>query len=176
MSANATEAPEPAALAWTTANQEYLRTGLARLRLLLERRILWQRKVWKREFARESQSFQGLIITDAEADLLLNPDDAAAEAHFYEHDDGARAISRKLSEGTRTRDGAAQTRSGLPALEIVARLFQLGPFECDVLLLCLAPEIDASFERLYAYVQDDATRKYPTANLAVQILDRKSVV
>ena len=152
------------------ANQEYLRTGLARLRLLLERRILWQRRVWKHSLAKESQSFQGLVITDFEADLLLNPDDAAAEMQFYEHDDDALAISRKLSELAHPVDGTAQMGPGLPAIEIVARLFHLGPFERDVLLLCLAAEIDSAFERLYAYVQDDANRKYPTANLAVQIL------
>jgi len=152
-------------MTWSAANQEYLRSGLARLRLLLERRILWQRKVWKSGLAKESQSsFQGLIITDSEADLLLNPDEAAAEAHFYEHDDDARAISRRLSEETQILNGTP------PALEIVTHLFHLGPFERDVLLLCLAPDIDAGFERLYAYVQDDANRKYPTAHVAVQIL------
>jgi len=38
-----------------------------------------------------------------------------------------------------------------------------------VLLLCLAPEIDPTFERLYAYVQDDITRKYVTPYLAVSL-------
>ena len=158
---------------WSSANRDYLRTGLARLRLLLERRMLWLRKVWKRSLARESQSFQGLVITDSEADLLLNGDDAAAESLFYEHDDEARAISLKLSEQQLLLNDTAQARlagHGHPALEIVARLFHLGQFERDVLLLCLAPEIDPSFERLYAYLQDDANRKYPTANLAVQVL------
>jgi Winged helix domain, variant/ATPase family associated with various cellular activities (AAA) len=170
MSAIETQVADIAAVTWSTANQEYLRTGLARLRLLLERRILWQRKVWKHSLAKEPQSFQGLIITDSEADLLLNPDDADAEVHFYEHDAAARAISQKVSELTHPAEETAQGRSGLPALEIVARLFHLGQFERDVVLLCLAAEIDAGFERLYAYVQDDANRKYPTANLAVQIL------
>ncbi len=173
MSAIETQLAEPAAVAWSTANQDYLRTGLARLRLLLERRILWQRTVWKQSLAKESQGFQGLVITDSEADLLLNANDPAAEAHFYDHDDDARSISQRLSEPLRSVDGEPQpslSPAGLPALEIVARLFRLGPFERDVLLLCLAPEIDAGFERLYAYVQDDVNRKYPTANLAVQVL------
>src|SRR5260370_14794709 len=132
--------------------------------------MLWQRKVWKHSLAKDSQSFQGLVITDSEADLLLNPDDADAEVHFYEHDDAARAISQKLSELTQGAEEAAQGRSGLPALEVVARLFHLGQFERDVLLLCLAAEIGAAFERLYAYLKDEANRKYPAANLAVQIL------
>jgi hypothetical protein len=170
MSGIETQPVEATAVTWSTANHEYLKTGLARLRVLLERRVLWQRKIWKHSLANEAQSFQGLVITDSEADLLLHPDDVDAEVHFYEQDDDARAISRKVSELTHLAEEAAQARSSLPALEIVARLFHLGPFERDVLLLCLAAEVDAGFERLYAYVQDDANRKYPTANLAVQIL------
>ena len=119
MSVVETQVAEPVGVAWSTANQEYLRTGLTRLRLLLERRILWQRRVWNHSLAKESQSFQGLVITDSEVDLLLNPDDAAAEAHFYEHDDDARAISGKLLELTNPVDGTPQVGPGLPAIEIV---------------------------------------------------------
>jgi ATP-dependent 26S proteasome regulatory subunit len=37
------------------------------------------------------------------------------------------------------------------------------------MMLCLAPEIDPTFERLFAYVQDDVTRKYVTAHLALSL-------
>jgi Winged helix domain, variant/ATPase family associated with various cellular activities (AAA) len=161
-----------ATLGWPGANQEYLGARLDRLRLLLQRRTIWLRKVWKRDLALEAQNFQGLVITDTEADLLLNTD-GAAEARFYEQDDEARNISLMLSEPKLHISEAAQAvfaAQGSPALEILGRLFHLGLFELDVLLLCLAPEIDSSFERLYAYIQDDAMRKYPTANLAVQML------
>ena len=58
-----------------------------------------------------------------------------------------------------------------PALDLLARHFQLTPFEQDVLFLCLAPDLDPAFERLYAYVQDDATRKYATPHLALALFD-----
>jgi predicted nucleic acid-binding protein len=64
---------------------------------------------------------------------------------------------------------AARAAGGPPALEILSGLFQLGTFDRDVLLLCLAPAIDVNFERLYAYVHDDATRKWPTLGLAAQL-------
>jgi hypothetical protein len=51
-------------------------------------------------------------------------------------------------------------------------MFELSRFERAVLVLCLAPEFDASFERLYAYLQDDATRRYPTPQLAIDVLAR----
>src|SRR5438874_5207976 len=155
---------------WSAANHQYLKAELGRLRLLVQRRVLWLRKLWKRELAPELQNFQGLAITDADADLLLGSNAAAAEQCFYEEDEEAREIARKLAEQQLLIRDAVQSiaaTEGPPALEILARLFRLGDFERDVLLLCLAPEIDPGFERLYAYVQDDATRKYPTPNLAV---------
>ncbi|MGH2403083.1 MAG: ATP-binding protein, partial [bacterium] len=39
----------------------------------------------------------------------------------------------------------------------------------QVLFLCLAPELDPTFERLYAYVQNDVSRKYPTPHLALTL-------
>src|SRR5262249_29243612 len=56
------------------------------------------------------------------------------------------------------------------AIEALVHLFGLSRFERNVLLLCLAPGIDPAFERLYAYVQDDATRKYATPQLALALL------
>ena len=57
-----------------------------------------------------------------------------------------------------------------PALVVLQRLFRLGDFERDVLLLCLAPELDAGIELLYAYVQDDATRRHATPALALALI------
>lgn len=52
----------------------------------------------------------------------------------------------------------------------LGELFGLGRFEQDLLLLCLAPELDSRFAHLYAYLQDDPARQAPTAGLAVQLL------
>lgn len=62
------------------------------------------------------------------------------------------------------RDGAY-----LPLLKL-ARLYDLSPFERNVLLLALAPELDRRYERCYAYIQDDVTRKRPAVDLALQLL------
>jgi hypothetical protein len=56
------------------------------------------------------------------------------------------------------------------ALGTLARAYSLAPFDLDVLLLALGPEIDLRYERVYAYLQDDATRKRPTVNLALELL------
>ena len=48
--------------------------------------------------------------------------------------------------------------------------FGLSPFEADVVLIALAPEIDLRYERLFAYLNDDATRKRPTIDLLLTLL------
>lgn len=52
----------------------------------------------------------------------------------------------------------------------VVERFGLSPFEADVVLIALAPEIDLRYERLFAYLNDDATRKRPTVDLALTLL------
>ncbi len=55
-------------------------------------------------------------------------------------------------------------------LDILARSFHLTTFDIDVILICLAAEIDLRYERLYAYLQDDVTRKRPSVDLILNLL------
>lgn len=52
----------------------------------------------------------------------------------------------------------------------LARAFGLSSFESDVVLLALAPELDLRFERIYAYIQDDVSRRRPSVDLALRLL------
>ena len=47
--------------------------------------------------------------------------------------------------------------------------FSLSPIEQDILLLAVAPEIDLKYETLFAYLNNDITRKWPTFDLALRI-------
>src|SRR4029450_4157357 len=51
-------------------------------------------------------------------------------------------------------------------------LFHLSPFDVDALLICLAPEIHLKFEKLYAYLQDNLTKKRPSVDLVLGLLCR----
>jgi len=46
----------------------------------------------------------------------------------------------------------------------------LSPFDLDVLIVALAPEVDLRYERIYAYLQNDVTRRRPTVDLALNLL------
>jgi SpoVK/Ycf46/Vps4 family AAA+-type ATPase len=154
---------------WQDANREHLDAELSRLRLTLHRRILWLRQLWKRD---PLQGFREWVISDTDADRLLAGNRQENAAEFYRQDPAAVQLSREIATQTENAESAtlrANAAGSPPALEILARLFHLDDFDREVLVLCLAPELDPAFERLYAYVQDDATRKFPTAHLALDL-------
>jgi len=51
----------------------------------------------------------------------------------------------------------------------LADAFGLTRFDTDVVLTCLAPEIDRRFGRLYAYLHDDVTRRAPSVDLVLTL-------
>lgn len=87
------------------------------------------------------------------------------------HEEPERLLSRPLAElafGPRTTAGKVAWRSR--GLERAARACQLTHFDTAVLLMVTAPEIDPRYERIYAYLQDDITRRRPTIALALDLL------
>ncbi|MCE5259184.1 MAG: ATP-binding protein [Chloroflexi bacterium] len=99
-------------------------------------------------------AYRGLYISDAEFETLLR-------RSFGENPLHTSASGRvPLPPGTKPISAWARF------LEIL----QLDSFEADALLLCLLPEIDAKYGRIYAYLQDDVTLKRPTVNLILNLL------
>ncbi|MFE9169113.1 AAA family ATPase [Streptomyces kebangsaanensis] len=47
--------------------------------------------------------------------------------------------------------------------------FGLSPLDLDLLLVAVAPDLDARLERLYGYLNDDLTRRRPTVGLALEL-------
>ncbi|MGW2486291.1 ATP-binding protein [Streptomyces sp. NPDC001606] len=54
-------------------------------------------------------------------------------------------------------------------LGTLAARFALSPLDLDLLLVAVAPDLDARFERLYGYLNDDLTRRRPTVGLALEL-------
>ena len=46
----------------------------------------------------------------------------------------------------------------------------MSAFDLDLILVALAPELDLRYERLYAYLQDDVSRRRPGVDLALNLL------
>jgi hypothetical protein len=98
-------------------------------------------------------SFRGLYISRNEVEKLLQRKPAATPFEVM-------AAS----------DEANEAFQGSAPLWWIIQEFQLSPFDADVLLLSLGPEIDLRYEKIYAYLQDDVTRKRPTVELALNLL------
>jgi AAA+ superfamily predicted ATPase len=52
----------------------------------------------------------------------------------------------------------------------LTRELELSPFEVDVIIIALAPELDLRYERIYAYLQDNVSRKWPSVELVLHLL------
>jgi AAA+ superfamily predicted ATPase len=89
--------------------------------------------------------YQGLFISEQEVDRLLG---ALGDC---------RSEKRQDNFGSR--------------LDALRHAFQLSDLDVDALLICLAPEIDLGYQRLYAYLQDDVTRRHPSLALVLDLLD-----
>ncbi|MBW4647025.1 MAG: ATP-binding protein [Goleter apudmare HA4340-LM2] len=55
-------------------------------------------------------------------------------------------------------------------LSRLQQTFALSLFDVALIIIAVAPEIDLRYERIYAYLQDDVTRKRPTVDLALNLL------
>ncbi|MFB7174260.1 AAA family ATPase [Streptomyces sp. NPDC056254] len=82
------------------------------------------------------------------------------------------AVGRIL-DGEPAADLPALAAAGPPPpgspLDVLATRFGLEPPDVDLLLVTLAPDLDARFERLYGYLNDDLTRRRPTVGLALEL-------
>ena len=115
----------------------------------------------------EAQASRIAYVTPAEVEWLLAQDGVphaggvgAAEARrelarFKEVIDDR--VARTLQEGT------------FLALPQLNRLFGLSSFEEGAILTCLAPELNRKYDRLFAYLQDDVTRKRPSVDLVLEL-------
>ena len=153
---------------WAAANQAYLEGELQGLRLRLRRRVRWLRQQWQADALHGHPQ----VVSDEQADRLLAGEDPEAERQFYHDDAEAAAMGqalREIRQQTAEMAAALHNAGTPPALPLLAELFGLNGFEQQVLLLCLAPELDPGFAELYAYVQDQASRRYPTPHLALAL-------
>ena len=109
--------------------------------------------------------FRGLYISDEEIDGILE--------NQTEEDDqlpdirGLMAQSGSLKEARKENSRKKGIRLRLPAIE---ETYGLTKFESQALVICLAPELDKKYEKLYAYLQDDATRRRPSVGLVLDLL------
>ena len=114
----------------------------ARVRAMVEHR--------RRDDPAPDDPFRGLYLTDDDVDRLL-----AARTPGPPRDDAELQAVEQAAGPSRLR--ALQEACGLTDLDV------------EILLAALVPDLDARFERLYGYLNDDVTRRRATVGLALEI-------
>jgi len=136
---------------------------ILRIRLRAQLRVLWLRTLWRRETDRETQR----VVTHAQVDAALEGwDTPEAEAAFRLGFPAARQAVDALA-----RVEAAMEADRTDRFSRLADLFALTRPEADLLQACLAATLDPALARVFAYLQDVATRCYVTEELAAQLFD-----
>lgn len=136
----------------TTALQSWLVAELERLDILLHREILRLRARYQLSL----DEFRGLYVSDRQVDALIARQ-SAPHADVQE--------MTKAAETLRARN--AEVRP--PEWAKVQVEFSLSDFELDVLLAAIAREVHLKYDTLYAYVNNDITRKKPTRELVLRL-------
>jgi DNA polymerase III delta prime subunit len=104
-------------------------------------------------------NLSGMVVSDNEAKRLLGRPAVTAQ----------RFRSGSLWQATAARRGSHVPSGSLP-LQVVQERFGLNPFEVECMLVCLAPELEARYQKLFGYVNDDVTQKYPSVDLLLRLL------
>jgi len=137
---------------------DVLLSDIQRLRPRLRRYILWLRHRWDEIPA---ERYQGLAISDAEADRILVDENVWEKRAAFFREDLEAASFGQLQESAIT--------SETSVMWLPQQLFLLSDFERECILLAAAVELEPEFERIYAYAQDDAGLLLPTPTLALAL-------
>ena len=97
------------------------------------------------------EPYRGLYVTSQDVQRLVR---RAPGVPFLAGVEGGTAAS--MPEGSR-----------FPWMQ---QIFGLDTIDMDIVLIALAPEVDLRYERLFAYLQDDVTRRRPTVDLVLNLL------
>ena len=99
------------------------------------------------------EALRGLYVTHAEVSSLL------------EHSPG-----QPLYRNDTRFDSSEDDQEDESRLTWLKQAYGLSSFELEVLVISLATEIDLRYERVFAFLQNDVTRKRPTVDLALSLL------
>lgn len=124
-----------------------------------------------------------------QADILLQKATARADATGFDAGDALRGLVVRPDEAQAiieqmpldslwVNDNGDAQDTGLPPIipdenQLFKRLieaFNLSELDAYIILLALAPELDRRYERIFGYLQDDVTLRFPTVNLMMHLL------
>jgi ATP-dependent 26S proteasome regulatory subunit len=134
---------------WQKDSRSEILTHLRSLDALLKMAVARARVLYAE--SENEGAFQGLYISEQEIDSLLDRE----RGESFGFDETVAEALHKFRSSTR-----------IAALD---ERWAFTDFDNAVLVLALAPELDLRYERIYAYLQDDVTRRRPSVDLALNL-------
>lgn len=104
---------------------------------------------------------RGLYISEADVERLLAGPEPVAVADVAD-----RVAQLDVDAQQAVEDGEPFR------LTTLATTFGLTRLDLEILLVALLPDLDARFERLFGYLQDDVTRRRASIGLVLELLGR----
>jgi hypothetical protein len=140
-----------------------LEAVLQRIRLRARRRIAWLRTVWSQQLGPGGRA--GAAAVHAEIDgYLCAADTPEAEMRWYAEEEELAQLNEDIAQME-----AIIHEDDTGRLGLLVRIFGLNSQETDVLEACLALAVESNLGRVYAYLQDDSSRPYVTAELVARL-------
>jgi SpoVK/Ycf46/Vps4 family AAA+-type ATPase len=154
------------------SNLEHLLAELSRLDLKLRLRVL---EAHYRDGFWDGDELRGLYVSENEVSSLIANGltcerkgiSFASDSSVYQSlGEDLAQLEKQINE--RKAESLRQGRQF--RLELLGNKFALTSLDKDILLLCLLPEFDLKYEKLFGYTQDDVTKRRPTVALALDLL------
>jgi len=123
------------------------------------------------------KDFRGFFIADEEIDALIAVGIFEADGKM-KNNKREKQVGQLLTQAQDIRQKidkrvqkTIQHNHYLPFAQLL-RCFNLSWFEYQTLVICLAPQIDARYQKLYAYVQNDSAQRLPGIDFILCLLCR----
>lgn len=120
------------------------------------------------------KDLRGFFLADEEIDALFAAgvweNEKPGEAKQVAEISRLEAQAQQRRAAIEARLHASRAHNLTPPLLQLAHCFQLDPFEQSALLIGLAPQVDARYEKIYAYLQNDLSKKFPSIDLILALL------
>lgn len=132
---------------------EHIGDELRRLDLMLHVQVMRRRH--DPAYANFNE-FRGLFISDEEIDLMIgrereNPESAAARG---ESEQMMLTAIEQLEDQIAGKVLTSQNQGVFLSLVTLAQVLHLTPFDTGILLVCMAPEMDQKYERLFCLLTE----------------------
>lgn len=148
----------------------HLKLELTRIDLLIQKEI----ERWQLAGQNLTDEFRGLYVSDADVYRLLKRPFGTSWGQTVEPTARKEEAYQQAEEELRQKINSLvlkANQAGEPLrLALLKSRFGLHRFEYDTLLICLALSFDLRYERLFAFLQDDITRKEISVNLVLDLL------